>query len=305
MKSLRTYGALGTVGVGVTAALALLAANVPASADDSFAGWGQPPANPRTAVQDNALASNLDETAVAWGQLPLTNPDTAFGVTHYGYNTSNGGPLTQDPKEAFKTEPDKNVYLVLNGHHYLYQGHEGGPAGYVTRVDLDQADPAKRVTLIADKDPAGARLPDFDGITWDPFTHQLFLTAESKAPVGGVFAVSLDADGNATSPLARLTTLGSGGYEGIQNDSDGNVWMVEDIGGAGRDRRKRQGAQQLRLPVQARRTRATSRRAAPCRPCRSSGPTALLPRPPSSRPTPTTPSSAGSTPTAAASGPAG
>jgi hypothetical protein len=233
MKSLRTYGALGAAGVGVTAvALGLLAANVPASADDSFAGWGQPSANPRSGVQDNVLATGLDETSVAWGQLPLTNPDADLGVTHYGYNTANKGPLTQDPKEAFKTEPDKNVYLILGGHHYLYQGHEGGPAGYVTRVDLDETNPAKRVTLIADKDTAGAKVPDFDGITWDPFTHQLLLTAESKAPTGGVFAVSLDADGNPTSALSRLSALGSGGYEGIQNDEDGNVWIVEDVGGA-------------------------------------------------------------------------
>ena len=26
--------------------------------------------------------------------------------------------------------------------------------------------------------------------------------------------------------------LGRGGYEGIQNDSDGNLWIVEDIGGS-------------------------------------------------------------------------
>ncbi len=26
--------------------------------------------------------------------------------------------------------------------------------------------------------------------------------------------------------------LGRGGYEGIQDDSDGNLWIVEDIGGA-------------------------------------------------------------------------
>ena len=231
MKLLRTCGALGAAGAGV-AALGLLAANGSASADDSLAGWGQPTANPRWGVQDNVLASSLDETSIAWGQLPLTNPDAGLGVTHYGYNTSNGGPLTQDPKEAFKTEPDKNVYLVLGGHHYVYQGHEGGPAGYVTRVDLDQTDPAKRVTLIADKDTQGAKVPDFDGITWDPFTHQLLLTAESKAPTGGVFAVSLDAAGNPTSALVRQTALGSGSYEGIQNDSTGNVWIVEDLGGA-------------------------------------------------------------------------
>jgi hypothetical protein len=88
------------------------------------------------------------------------------------------------------------------------------------------------VALVADKDAAGATVPTFDGITWDPFTHQLLLTAESKAPTGGVFAVGLDALGDPTSPLVRLTTLGSGGYEGIQNDAAGNVWIVEDIGGA-------------------------------------------------------------------------
>jgi hypothetical protein len=168
---------------------------------------------------------------VAWGQLPLTNPDTALGNTAYGYNTSNGGPLTQDPHEAFKTEPDKNVYLTFGGHHYLYQGHEGGPGGYVTRVDLDQADPKLKVTLVADKDDAGAKVPTFDGITWDPFTHQLLLTAESASPVGGVFAVTLDAAGAPTTPLVRQAALGSGSYEGVQNDSDGNVWLVEDLGG--------------------------------------------------------------------------
>jgi len=29
--------------------------------------------------------------------------------------------------------------------------------------------------------------------------------------------------------------LGRGGYEGIQNDSAGNIWIVEDIGGAFKD----------------------------------------------------------------------
>ena len=41
------------------------------------------------------------------------------------------------------------------------------------------------------------------------------------------------ASGNpATDHATRLPGLGSGGYEGIQNDSAGNVWLVEDIGGA-------------------------------------------------------------------------
>jgi hypothetical protein len=189
-------------------------------------------AKPRFGVQDNVLAPGLTQTSVAWGALPLTNPDGASGVTRYGYNTSNGGPLTQDPKEAFKTEPDKNVYLTLGGHHFLFQGHEGGPHGYVTRVDLDQADPAKRVALMSDKDTSGAALPNFDGITWDPFSRQLLLTAEAKAPTGGVWALSLDDAGEPTTGIAvRLPSLGSGGFEGVQSDSAGNVWLVEDIGG--------------------------------------------------------------------------
>ena len=121
----------------------------------------------------------------------------------------------------------------MGGHHYLFQGHEGAPNGYVTRIDLDQKDPAKRVSLVADTDVAGNKLPPLDGITWDPFTRQLLLTAEAKSPTGGVFAVTLDGNGNATTgKAARLSGLGSGGYEGVQNDSAGNVWLVEDIGGS-------------------------------------------------------------------------
>jgi len=232
MKRGITFGAVGAAGITAVTAVSLLAGTAPASAGDGFAVRAVPAANARDGVPGNVLAAGLHQTAVAWGQLPLTNPDATTGNTHYGYNTSAGGPLTQDPKEAFKTEPDKNVYLVFGTHHYLYQGHEGGPAGYVTRIDLDQTDPKKKVSLVADTDAAGAKLPNFDGITWDPFSHQLLLTAESKAPTGGVFAVPLNAAGDGTGPATRLTALGSGGYEGVQNDADGNVWLVEDIGGA-------------------------------------------------------------------------
>jgi len=205
-----------------------------ASASGGFHPFGVPDANPRFGVEGNTLTPSARELPAAWGSLALTNPDSANGVTHYGYNTANGGPLTQASNEANKTEPDKNVYLVFHGVHYLYQGHEGGPRGYVTRVNLDQTDPAKRVTLISDKDADGNAFPTIDGITWDPFTHQLLLTAESKAPTGGVFAVTLDGNGDPVDGKAkRLETLGSGGFEGVQNDKDGNVWLVEDIGGAG------------------------------------------------------------------------
>jgi hypothetical protein len=231
MSSFHKFALAGAAGATITVS-ALVAGQLAATASSGLSVGNVAFANPRLGVQNNVLAPGLSQTSVAWGNLPLANPDTAAGVTHYGYVTS-GGPLTQDPKEARKTEPDKNVYLTLGGHHYLFQGHEGAPNGYVTRIDLDQPDPAKRVSLVADTDVAGNKLPPFDGITWDPFTRQLLLTAESKAPTGGVFAITLDESGDATNgKAARLTGLGSGGYEGIQNDSAGNVWIVEDIGGA-------------------------------------------------------------------------
>jgi hypothetical protein len=220
--------------LGAAAGTACLLAAGSANAHGGFHVFGVPDANPRFGVENNVLTPSASQTPAAWGSLALTNPDAAHGVTHYGYNTANGGPLTQAVNEANKTEPDKNVYLVLGGKHYLYQGHEGGPRGYVTRVNLDETDPTKRVTLISDTDGNGDPFPTIDGITWDPFTHQLLLTAESKAPAGGVFAVDLDANGAAVDGKAhRLDALGSGGYEGVQNDKDGNVWLVEDIGGSG------------------------------------------------------------------------
>ena len=235
MKISTKTGLAGAVGLGL-GLTALVAASMSATAEpphrsNAFDVVGVA-ANPAFGIQQNVLSMGISESPVAYGQLPIVNPDA--GVSRYGYNTSNGGPLTQDPHEAFKTEPDKNAYLVFGGKHYLFQGHEGGPGGYVTRIDLDQPDLSKRVTLMSDSRTDGLAVPNFDGITWDPFTHQLLLTAESSAPKGGVFALSLDANGDAVDgKLAPLTALGSGGYEGVQNDAAGNVWLVEDIGGAG------------------------------------------------------------------------
>ena len=233
MNVRKRYGLLGAAGLCLVAVSALVPGSAAANPGTPFTGGVQPAANPREGIQDNVLISSLDESSVAWGSLPLENPDTAKGITHYGYNTSKSSVLTQDPNETYKTEPDKNLYLTFNGHHYLYQGHELGPQGYVTRVDLDQTDPAKKVRLLADTGSgADAAPPTFDGITWDPFSHQLLLTSEATAPAGGVFALKLDANGEATDHLLhRLPALGSGGYEGIQNDPDGNVWIVEDVGG--------------------------------------------------------------------------
>jgi hypothetical protein len=57
--------------------------------------------------------------------------------------------------------------------------------------------------------------------------------------------------------------LGRGGYEGVQNDSDGNLWIVEDIGGRPKGTHDRQDPQQLRLPLPAQQSRRPAPRQAP------------------------------------------
>ena len=202
-----------------------------------------PSANPKAAgmVAPNVLSPELMETVVARGAMALENPTAE--ISHYGYD-NNGSMLPTNPatfQEASKTEPDKNAYLVLRhqvgadanydyGQHFLFQGHETGTAGYVTRVNLD-ADGAHRVTLLADRDVTGNKLPTFDGITWDPFAQRLLLTAEA-GKAGGVWQMPATFDPASTATATDLSgALGRGGYEGIQNDRDGNVWIVEDVGG--------------------------------------------------------------------------
>jgi hypothetical protein len=185
--------------------------------------------------------------------MPLENPEGIIGW--YGYENDapspdnaalpQMAPGTRPPiTEAQKTEPDKNVYLVLKGQkgadpaydygtHFLFQGHElaarnaaGKHLGYVTRINLD-ADTQHRVTLMATQDVTGTPLETIDGSTWDPFAQRLLFTTESaNAPTYAATATF-------PSQVEDVSgALGRGGYEGIQNDSDGNLWIVEDIGGA-------------------------------------------------------------------------
>ena len=114
----------------------------------------------------------------------------------------------------------------------FFQGHEdpsAGPLagkGYLTRINLD-ADVAHRVTLMADEASDGLALPLIDGSTWDPFAKRLLLTSEA-ADKGGVWQATLDVP-SAAEDISGVT--GRGGYEGIQTDSAGNLWIVEDVGG--------------------------------------------------------------------------
>jgi hypothetical protein len=210
-------------------------------------------ANPKIAGASSAnfLPPELIETPVAQGAIPVENPATvtlADGstttVTHYGYDGD--GTLLPAPGdlpsathlvEASKTEPDKNTYLALFGQtgadptydygtHFLFQGHESGTTGYITRINLD-ADAAHRVTIMASKDRTGAALDAIDGSTWDPFAQRLLFTTEDSG--GPEYQATL----GFPSLVEDISgSIGRGGYEGIQNDSAGNVWIVEDVGGA-------------------------------------------------------------------------
>jgi hypothetical protein len=193
------------------------------------------------------LSPELVQQVVAQGSTKLENPSAL--TSYYGYDndvTNAAGepqmvPTPTSPnKEAHKTEPDKNTYLVFRhglggadpnydyGRHFLFQGHEGGAngAGYITRINLD-ADAAHRVTLLASKDSAGQQIATVDGSTWDPWARRLLFTTEnSGAPT---YAATPEYPSTVTDVSGAL---GRGGYEGIQDDSDANIWIVEDIGGS-------------------------------------------------------------------------
>jgi len=194
------------------------------------------------------LSPELQHVAVAQGSTRVENPTLA--VAYYGYDSdvvnAAGEPvMTPAPGfvgEAHKTEPDKNTYLVFAkgltgadpaydyGTHFLFQGHEGGSPGNITRINLD-ADAPHRVTLLATADVNGKPLPDFDGSTWDPWAQRLLFTAELGGTTGGVWAADLAVPAHVTDVSGAL---GRGGYEGIQNDSAGDLWIVEDSGGSGK-----------------------------------------------------------------------
>jgi len=227
MQRRRTTLVAGLTAVGAVTALTFVAANAATAHNDSPFLASVDTANTKASgvVKPAALSPQLAQQLVATGSMPLVNGTAA--LPFYGYRGD--GPMVPAPgtfTEASKTEPDKNTYLVLNGHHYLFQGHEGSPTGYVTRIDLD-APVSERVSLVAWQDTAGNALPSFDGSTWNPFNQRLLLTAENST-TGGVWQSSPEPGSKAESLQG---VLGIAAYEGVQNDSDGNIWLVEDAGG--------------------------------------------------------------------------
>src|SRR5215510_15046955 len=203
MTSNRSTKGLLLRGLAIGAVCFTMSSTLPLAADPTPV----PSANPKSAgkVAPDVLSVELLETPVAQGSMPVENPSALVGF--YGYD--NDGPQLPVPGdlpsathkvEASKTEPDKNTYLVLDnqkgqdpnynyGSHFLFQGHETGQIGYLTRVNLD-ADGPHRITLMADHDITGAPLPTYDGSTWYPFSERLLLTAEAGAN-GGVWQATL------------------------------------------------------------------------------------------------------------------
>jgi hypothetical protein len=192
----------------------------------------------------SVLSPELTQVLVAEGATRVENPTAE--ISYYGYDNDVLGPGGQPamvptgtpPVEAHKTEPDKNTYLVFEhgltgadpqydyGTHFLFQGHESGTPGYITRINLD-ADAAHRVTVLATKDTDGHTIATIDGSTWDPWAKRLLLTTENAS------APTYAATPGYPSTVEDVSgALGRGGYEGIQNDSDGNLWIAEDIGGS-------------------------------------------------------------------------
>jgi hypothetical protein len=243
------------LGAAALAGTAVFAATVGASLNDSSDLTTVPSANPKAAgyAPVSQLSPELRQVVVAQGAMPLENPQGIVGW--YGYENDAPSPdnaalpqfvpATGSTTEAQKTEPDKNTYLVLRnqhgadpnydyGTHFLFQGHElgapvaGGSQGLITRINLD-ADTAHRVTLLATQDTNGNPIQPIDGSTWDPWAQRLLFTTENaSAPT---YAATL----SVPSQVEDISgAIGRGGYEGIQNDSDGNIWIVEDIGGSGK-----------------------------------------------------------------------
>ena len=186
-----------------------------------------PSANQRVGTPATRIAAGFSLKTLAVGTDPLENPSAR--IVQFG--------LLSD---GTRTEPDENLYLVLShpggptagynyGHHFLFQGHEnGGGLAYVTRINLDVADPAHRITLLTPEGSDGlTHFSSIDGSTYDPFTHTLLFTQEAGS-AGGVIQISATWPPVVT-PMDGI--LGKGGYEGIHPDDRGSLLIVEDAGG--------------------------------------------------------------------------
>jgi hypothetical protein len=240
----------GTAGLAVVAFVAATSASPPHEPDLTSVAS----ANTRAVgyAPSSKFSVELAGQVVAQGATPLENPTSLTGFYGYQNDVVSAGDPTKPQMvptqgvatEAQKTEPDENAYLSFKnalhgldpdyyyGKRFLYQGHEAAASvsgvrqGYITRINLD-ADAAHRVTLLATRDSSGAAINTIDGVGWDPWAEKLIFTTENvNAPT---YAATPDFPSTVTDVSGAL---GRGGYEGVTVDSEGNIMIVEDIGGA-------------------------------------------------------------------------
>jgi hypothetical protein len=237
-RSLRLLPSRGFTFLGALLASAALVAT--ASADlkvlDTKLDGGVPNANPREGTPDSIVPPRFSLSLVVEGIDLLENPSGVISRIGFLSDATNT-----------KTEPDENTYLILDhnpggptagydyGRHFLFQGHENaGNLAYVTRINLDVANPDHRITLLT---PVGANgqtgFNRIDGSSWNPHSRTLLFTQEDSA-VGGVIEMGGDFDATTGSGAGLRTLYGSigrAGFEGIHADDLGNVYIVEDAGG--------------------------------------------------------------------------
>ena len=213
-----------------------------------------PQANTKTpgVTAPNTLAPQLVEIAVAQGSIRLENPRD--GVGYYGYDSVNGNPpLVPVPPatdEAHKTEPDKNTYLRL--------ARPDGPGRRLRlRHPLPVPGPRERRARLRDPGQPGRRRGPPGHADGDPGHARTSRCRTSTAPPGTPSpsgsssprrTAATAACGRAVRPTPRTRrlkdisgALGRGGFEGIQVASDGNLWLVEDVGGTHAQAARRQG----------------------------------------------------------------
>jgi hypothetical protein len=211
---------------------------------------------PRVGSPPNVFADGVTATQLAQGSDALENATGQYA--RYGYVSDHG--LGSDAPTSgldTKSEPDQNTYLVTRsnpggptagydyGRHFLIQGHEifGGAnnnidKAYLTRINLDVKDPAHRITLLnaPQAEANGVQstgIRSIDGSSYDPFTGELLFSAEAGSS-GGIVATPLKWSSTSIPALKRYDgSIGKAGYEGIQFDARGNVYVIEDVGGSG------------------------------------------------------------------------
>jgi hypothetical protein len=239
LHSLRILSSRGfSLAGGIVAGLALAAT---ASAGnirvlDTRVDPGVPSANQKVGTPDTIVPPRFSLSLIAEGLDLLENPSGT--ITRFGFLSDSSNT---------KTEADQNTYLVLDhnpggptagydyGRHFLVQGHENaGNQAYITRINLDVANPDHRITLLTPGAQGVTGFNRIDGSTWNPFSKTLLFTQEGDGTSGGVIEMSSDFDPSTGSGRGLRTLYGSmgrGGQEGIHPDDLGNILIIEDQGG--------------------------------------------------------------------------